>query len=53
MEQLDREFPQYGWRVNKGYPTAAHRAAIREHGASPHHRTSFRLLPDREQPGLF
>jgi ribonuclease HII len=53
MERLDREFPQYGWRVNKGYPTAAHRAAIREHGASPHHRTSFRLLPDREQPGLF
>ncbi len=53
MEQLDRDFPQYGWRVNKGYPTAAHRNAIREYGASPHHRKSFRLLPEMGQGMLF
>ncbi|HAP29057.1 MAG TPA: ribonuclease HII, partial [Porphyromonadaceae bacterium] len=32
------------WDVNKGYPTKAHRAAIAAHGATPHHRTTFRLL---------
>lgn len=53
MEQLDRAFPQYGWRINKGYPTAAHRNAIRAHGASPHHRKSFRLLPEMGQGMLF
>ena len=44
MRVLHEEYPQYGWAQNKGYPTAAHRAAIAEHGPSPHHRMSFRLL---------
>lgn len=44
MEQLAAEFPVYGWQQNAGYPTASHRAAIREHGPSPHHRMGFRLL---------
>lgn len=44
MAELDAEFPAYGWAVNKGYPTAAHRAAIAAAGGSPHHRLSFRLL---------
>ena len=44
MVQLHEEFPQYGWDVNKGYPTKAHRAAIAEYGATEHHRQSFRLL---------
>jgi ribonuclease HII len=44
MLALAREYPQYGWSQNAGYPTAAHRAAIREHGPTPHHRMSFRLL---------
>ncbi len=50
MERLADEYPQYAWDINKGYPTAAHREAIRLHGPSPHHRMSFRLLP---QPSLF
>jgi len=50
MRQLDAEFPQYGWAGNKGYPTRAHRAAIKQHGITPHHRRSFQLLP---QPTLF
>ena len=44
METLAAEFPAYGWQQNAGYPTASHRAAIRAHGPSPHHRMSFRLL---------
>ncbi|MDE6311669.1 MAG: ribonuclease HII [Muribaculaceae bacterium] len=50
MQRLAQQFPQYGWDVNKGYPTAAHREAIRLHGPCPHHRKSFRLLPE---PSLF
>lgn len=44
MEQLGREFPAYGWAKNVGYPTPAHRAAIRQFGPTPYHRMSFRLL---------
>jgi ribonuclease HII len=43
MERLHREFPQYGWDHNKGYPSAAHRKAIRQYGITPHHRKSFQL----------
>ena len=50
MRQLDKEYPQYGWAKNKGYPTPDHRAAIAQHGATIHHRHSFQLLP---QPTLF
>lgn len=45
MNSISSEFPQYGWDVNKGYPTKAHRAAIAEYGASTYHRLTFRLLP--------
>ncbi|TDN38489.1 ribonuclease HII [Hymenobacter sp. UV11] len=44
MSALAAEFPAYGWVQNAGYPTAAHRAALRAHGPTPHHRMSFRLL---------
>ena len=44
MKALAAEFPAYGWQQNAGYPTASHRAAIRAHGPSPHHRMGFRLL---------
>jgi ribonuclease HII len=37
----DREFPQYGFAAHKGYGTAEHIAALREHGACPQHRKSF------------
>ncbi len=33
--------PQYGFDGHKGYPTPAHLAALKEHGACPHHRRSF------------
>ncbi|MBP5667720.1 MAG: ribonuclease HII [Salinivirgaceae bacterium] len=44
MVQIDKEFPQYNWAKNKGYPTVDHRAAIAQYGATPYHRRSFRLL---------
>jgi len=49
MEHLHAQFPQYDWQQNKGYPTEAHREAIRQHGPCVHHRRSFRLLPEGEQ----
>jgi ribonuclease HII len=45
MLDLHRQFPQYGWDTNMGYPTIAHRDALREHGFTPHHRLSFQCLP--------
>lgn len=50
MERLAQICPGYGWEVNKGYPTAEHRAAIAALGATPYHRRTFKLLPD---PTLF
>ena len=44
MAGLHREFPMYQWDCNKGYPTKAHREAIRLHGATDYHRTSFNPL---------
>lgn len=35
------EYPQYGFASHKGYCTAEHLAALREHGACPQHRRSF------------
>ena len=38
---LDRDYPDYGFAAHKGYPTAAHLAALRQHGACPVHRRSY------------
>lgn len=46
MRNLDAQFPVYHWKQNKGYPTKAHREAIRLHGSTAYHRQSFRLLAD-------
>jgi len=46
MQKLHIEHPHYNWQQNKGYPTKPHRAAIAIHGATEHHRMSFKLLPD-------
>lgn len=42
MEMLDRRYPQYDFARNKGYGTAAHLAALRQHGPCPCHRRTFR-----------
>jgi len=50
MVRYDAAYPGYDFASHKGYPTAAHRDAIRRLGPSPIHRRSFTLLP---QPGLW
>lgn len=46
MRRLHEEHPEYGWESNVGYPTQQHYAALREYGATPHHRQSFTLFRD-------
>ncbi|MGL4380313.1 MAG: ribonuclease HII [Vibrio sp.] len=41
MQALDEQYPQFGFAQHKGYPTAAHLAAIEQHGVIAQHRTSF------------
>ncbi|MBQ8060544.1 MAG: ribonuclease HII [Bacteroidales bacterium] len=51
MRELAREYPQFGWERNFGYPTKEHIAAIKEHGMTPYHRRSFH--PKELEPSLF
>ena len=51
MEQLAKEYPEYGWDRNMGYPTKEHIEAIRLYGYTPWHRTSFH--PKELEPTLF
>jgi len=56
MVELDRRYPEYGFKRHKGYPTREHREALLQHGPCPFHRRSFapvraviessRALPD-------
>ena len=41
MEDLDREFPQYGFARHRGYATAEHLDRLRTYGPCPHHRRGF------------
>ena len=46
MDELAKEYPQYDWLSNKGYPTKKHREAIRQYGITPYHRKTFNMLGD-------
>lgn len=50
MRMLHEEYEQYAWDRNKGYASAAHRAAISAMGLSPHHRASWAIA---DAPTLF
>ncbi|WP_298062178.1 ribonuclease HII [uncultured Rikenella sp.] len=41
MIRIHEEYPVYGWKQNKGYPTRAHRDAVMRYGLSPYHRVTF------------
>jgi ribonuclease HII len=43
MTQLHEQFPHYGWEGNKGYGAAVHTDAIKTHGVTDLHRTSWNL----------
>ncbi|MDD4010532.1 MAG: ribonuclease HII [Sphaerochaetaceae bacterium] len=45
MESAALKWPHYGFEVNKGYPTKAHRQACLEWGLCPIHRRTFTLRP--------
>jgi ribonuclease HII len=47
MEEAHQKYPVYDWNKNKGYPTKAHREAIKKKGTTELHRMSFRLLPQQ------
>jgi ribonuclease HII len=51
MIQLHEEYPVYGFAQHKGYGTEAHLLALRQYGATPHHRRRF--APVRELFDLF
>ena len=42
MEDYHAQYPEYGFDRHKGYPTRAHRDAVRKHGCCPIHRVSFK-----------
>jgi ribonuclease HII len=44
MQEIHHEYPKYGWNKNKGYPSKYHREVIAEHGITPYHRKSFRMI---------
>ena len=48
MAKIAKEYPQYDWSGNKGYPTKKHRQAIKLYGTTPYHRRSFNLLGDSQ-----
>jgi ribonuclease HII len=41
MVNLHLQYPDYGWHMNKGYPTVQHKMAIQANGLSEHHRKTF------------
>lgn len=54
MQQLHEAYPRYGFDKHKGYPTAAHFAALKRYGALPEHRRSFAPVQAvLAQQGLF
>ncbi len=53
MDDLDAQYPEYSFAKHKGYPTRAHLAALKAHGASPVHRQSYAPVAALHQPSLF
>jgi ribonuclease HII len=47
MRQAHQNHPEYNWAQNMGYPTKAHREAIKQFGPTPLHRMTFTLLNDQ------
>ncbi|ELA8153871.1 ribonuclease HII [Vibrio parahaemolyticus] len=50
MEELDKQYPQFGFAKHKGYPTKVHFDAIEQHGVISEHRKSFK--PVKKALGL-
>lgn len=48
MENYAEKYPAYHWQTNVGYPTIAHRKALKSFGPTSLHRMSFRLLKEED-----
>ncbi len=44
MVDLAQQHPHYGWAKNAGYPTKEHKAGLKSHGVTQHHRRSFKPI---------
>lgn len=42
MDELDKKYPMYNFKKNKGYPTKEHQEAIKKYGIIPEHRKTFK-----------
>jgi ribonuclease HII len=51
MDHFQEQYPQYGFGIHRGYPTAAHRQALEEYGPCPIHRMSFSLSKSSKPSG--
>lgn len=49
MHQLHREFPEYGWDTNVGYPTKTHFDGLEKYGYTQYHRLSFKLRTEKKR----
>lgn len=52
MVELSKEYPAYAWDKNKGAPTRAHQDAIKKHGKTIHHRSSWTTKLIKEVEGV-
>ena len=41
LEEMAKQYPEYGFEIHKGYGTKAHYEALRTYGPSPIHRMTF------------
>ncbi len=48
MNNLHKQYPNFDWNKNKGYPTKAHRSGIKEHGPTKYHRMTFKLIEEKQ-----
>ncbi len=49
MEDLDLEYPQFGWKKNKGYLTKEHLDALMKYGPSPYHRQNYKPVKEAKR----
>tara|TARA_B100000953_G_scaffold141862_1_gene117467 strand:- start:2055 stop:2654 length:600 start_codon:yes stop_codon:yes gene_type:complete len=47
MKKIHKEYPEYNWKKNKGYPTKEHKLAIKKYGITKYHRKSFKLFDEQ------
>jgi len=47
MKKIHKEYPEYNWKKNKGYPTKEHKVAIKKYGITKYHRKSFKLYDEQ------